>query len=524
MSLSFCQKLKETRDIPGLIQEFSSKRVLLKGQLITNAQGPFKVTNLSDTFSEQNISEAIKELGKSFPVHNKENVAANKKLFKWSIKTIQKYCHENSTTMTSHDKFCLEFFMASLSSQLGKNDDSIQHYQSALTILKQSATKQEPWAKDIDIKHMERKLKKHITLSKGPILDIQNKQTLTSEEALSSRTFLNDAEYTVDEIKNIIKGLRAYPFSKLILKVNALNALYNERFSIFFTSGKEEIIVEGGYFNQTNTIRVMLFGRYGEPTAQKHYFNELRSFLFHESTHQAMNDIFNNSLNPYAIDDLEAQKDYHDCIRQVLLNVVNTLFPLHKLTKLDRNTPYEFENAKFQFPHLWSTDMPLGELIENCFSKNGLFSGENVKKLIHINRDNNLALTNKEYAVYIEALVEKLSLVLIEYDLSSLNAEFITNILDPTFAHEPKDLTIIQPLLDYFEKHITPAANAYIENHPAKDRIDDLAIENNAQYSSALTNAKWLLTTEKSPRNAVLGMLMIIIAYITWSIFGALYQ
>ncbi len=540
-TLQFCQKLKETQDVPGLIQEFS-KRIPVKGDRAWNVDLSRKATPFKDTYTRDNLMTQFQQ-GLGYNPNSKKEIAANKKLYKWSIEVVQKYYTEHSNTMTNHDKFCLEFFEAGLSSQLGRNKDSIQHYRFALTILEEAVNNKETWAQEVDVPAMKRKLQKHETLSKGPISSIQKGQTVTSEEALYSKTFLNAVGYTIDQIKKIINKLRSYPFSKLVLKVNALNALYNERFSILFTLSDEDSRGVSGYVNWRNTVRI-----FSDSLWQSS--REITRILFHETTHQAMFDVFNNTGAPYAANDQQAQKEYHECMRQVLLNLIDAIFPIDQLAKLECNTLYKIKKStfeswetgleflEFQFPYPWNRNTPLNELLGNFFSGIYAGDGDRVKKIMKsdlvqlpngqiMKKFHRSTILNDEfyaYSDYVGNLAYKFESVFIHYDFSSIDTEFIANILDPIFVYKPKNLTIIQPLLKYIQKHVEPAMNAYIANHPAKDRIDDRAIENEARYSSALRNARRVLGAGKSPWNAVLGMLMMVIAYISWSIFSELYR
>lgn len=140
-TLRFCQKLKETEDIPGLIRDFS-QRIPVKGRVTWNLDPSRKATGFRDTHTQDNLKAQFQQ-GMGYNPNSKEDITANKKLYKWSIEVVQKYYAEHSQTMTNHDKFCLEFFQAGLSSQLGRNNDSIQHYQSAFEILEEAVNNEE---------------------------------------------------------------------------------------------------------------------------------------------------------------------------------------------------------------------------------------------------------------------------------------------------------------------------------------------------------------------------------------------
>lgn len=79
-------------------------------------------------------------------------------------------------------------------------------------------------------------------------------------------------------------------------------------------------------------------------------------------------------------------------------------------------------------------------------------------------------LSEKQWA-YVQGLIERLSELILTYDISSFDAESITNIMEVMFSCKPENLDIVKPLIEYIETCVEPAMGKYIENHPARGRI-----------------------------------------------------
>lgn len=471
-ALDVCKRLNETGDISELVKSVSQR---ISKKVILNASDTARELS-KEHYSEEGINDEINKLERFYNINSKECIAEDRKLYNRSMRVVEEYYQDHLSSMTDHDRFCLKIFLASVSSQLGNNDDSIKHYQIALEILNEAVEKEEDWSKNVEWARMEQKLEKHVALSREPLLRISDQQKVSFEEALYSKTFINTPYCTVQDMKTVIDGLRKYPFSTLVLEVNALNAIYNERFGILVQEDHEEA---SGLFNLRNTVRVFVNKKLNGSTTMP--FRRLEAALFHELTHQALQDIFFNHAMPYSVGDVEAQKEYRECIRQTLFNIVDVIFPVEKLSELEPNTAYEFGViGSLNFPYKWSRDLTLGQLIENCFSQNGLFSSSKIMKCLTSSdqvlfndykiKKEKIKLDDKKLR-YVANLIENLNEVVLFYDIAAFDAESITNIMEVMFVHRSDNMDVISPLMNYIKTRIEPAMGKYIENHPARARI-----------------------------------------------------
>ncbi|OAI50302.1 hypothetical protein AYO37_01190 [Opitutia bacterium SCGC AG-212-L18] len=226
--------------------------------------------------------------------------------------------------------------------------------------------------------------------------------------------------------------------------------------------------------------------------------------------------------------------------------------PFEELSKLNCNTNYSidlkdphksqvgFDRQKIKFAHPWSRDMTLDQLVENCFSEEkGLLSNINAWEYfieggsIMLNKQvlcsGYKTRTDRPNKDYLYTLGDKLWYLFSgqSYDISQLDAEFITNMTDTMLSRPAEDLVIIQPLLDYIEKYVKPAMDNYIANHPSKHRIDDSLKENDAQYAAQMAQVETLLVPAKakSPQQskvAILGMMMFGLSYLSWNLVNGL--
>lgn len=372
---------------------------------------------------------------------------------------------------------------------------------------------------------IEKKLEKHISMSQKLLVDEDTTTTgfVTSKRALLSRSFLNSTKISIETILESFKSLKSTEFSARVMMVNALNAIEHQRFSILFI----DLETAGGAMNFRNTVRIGSESLAMEET------------LFHELIHKALNDVF-NIPHPYVEGDMRAKDAYRESMRQVFLNYVDVILSIDELAKCDCDKVYRtdlevqesyqvFTKQEIKFVHLWSRDMTLDELVANCFGKGGLFSHTDSFK--YFAEGGSLMLDEqtvckrdeigrgKPSVDYIVKLGKRLDVAFTWYQVSDLDAEFITNVIQSILNCSSEDLVIIQPLLDYIEQYVNPAIDNYIASHPSRDRIDDTLQENDEEYRSQLAKAESLMLVPKqsqSGRSIILAMLMVGLAYTSW--------
>lgn len=511
-TLNLCHNLNGFQDIPAVVEGITT--YFFPSESFDENYEKNKSLLSSRDYTNENIDQALEVVREGmckYPRyrHTREDRVANEKLFERSIQLVENYLGYQEDNIKSYDRFCLELFLARLSSQLNRNQECIRHYELALKILKNASYRKENWG-DLSLESANEgytflnqkinfvngcvglKLARHRLMSHPAVTDINRKRPVSLEMALLSRSFFNPKQSWSDYIKDgpvsalrlhsVFNSLRSTEFSKRIMRLNALDALEDSRFSILFDL--ENGIEGGGVYNSKNTIRIQNRSR-------------MAGILFHELTHKGMDKVFYGvkSSLPYAEGDMNAKDAYRESMKRVLLNFIDAVIPISELVNLDCNTDYETDmvdsrqgyynsvQQKFNFPCPWSRDMALDQLVKNCFLENGLFT--NQKSVEYFTRGGCLMLngqtlwkgeserTGRPDTDYICLLGSRLQAVFCSYNISDLDVEFITNVTDSMLDRPPEDLVIIKPLLDYIETYINPAIDEYIINHPNRNRIDD---------------------------------------------------
>lgn len=136
-TLRICRGIKDLQDIPTVIEGIAG-RFLLFG---TSAGVPPK-----RKYTQEVIDTAIQDAKKvSRERQNKEDIAGYKELFQRSVEIIETYLGYQEDNISNYDKFCLEIFLAGVSSHLNKNEDTIEHYKLALVSFDNAAYHGENW-------------------------------------------------------------------------------------------------------------------------------------------------------------------------------------------------------------------------------------------------------------------------------------------------------------------------------------------------------------------------------------------
>lgn len=201
------------------------------------------VDDISNVYTIECISKEVKERGqRSYQIYSNREIESNKELYKRSLFLIGKHC--NDLIVNDEWLFYLELFQASLSRHLDEVDMAKYHNDVAWEIFDKEGRS---WGQEVDLDRKEKRLEKYGAITRGSILCLKNKATFTFEEALLSKSFVVDENMenpmdaqtcrsSVIGIREHIGRLRKTEFSKKIMEVNALNALYNKRFNILFVN------------------------------------------------------------------------------------------------------------------------------------------------------------------------------------------------------------------------------------------------------------------------------------------------
>lgn len=467
-----CQEFQANGGDVGVLIDRIEKGLRLKPKM--KSGGPSK-REIKGKYTFENINKEIESnrVPNSF-LHDTERVAKNKELYQWSLGKVQEY-EKNVDAMNDHDQFCLNLFKARMSSHLNQKEDVIRYSADAFEAFKRAMANGEVWAEKIDVAWIERKFKWRELIKGGPLLKIEQEKAPSAKNILLSKTYVDLSQVKdVEAIKELFKDLEVTDFSRLVLELNALDALEYDRFAIFF----EKLTRGAGVFNLHNRIQINIDSK--------------SRTLFHELMHKAMIRTFpGNATAPYKVGDVEAQKAYRECMRQTLLNLVDAICPIDILAKLKCNKDYEIEHAGcddlfqfFRFPHPWSKEMSLDQLVDNCFLERGFLecigtAGKEKMKLISLGGTRIIKIDEKEIKVESGKPEYSMPIGLIEkavkvfgktYGLADLDTEFITNFIDFTVAvtdHKYVDY-ILKPLMDYIEKYVVVEMKKYIEGHPRK--------------------------------------------------------
>lgn len=413
---SVCKHLSEiTNGIQSLINHMA--RALPRKSVQTCKNDKPKLKSLKDEYTHQNIENGTARYLKSYKVFRQSDLKNADIIYKLALKSVEKNPIPNSE-MNNLNQFCLFFFLGSLFAHIpGYEQPSSESYSIAISLVKKLP--------DFDLDTLIiGKLAKHQALPIS-VQPIQAGASVTLVNALCSKIFFEKGLVCTDSISELFTDLQCTKFSKLVLQLNALDALYHPRFKILFLSQMARNTIVGSY-NAKNTVRILY---------RTH--NDNRLTLLHELTHKAMAQVFYNLSIPYYKDNERAKQAYRESMRQVLFNLVS------------------FTSLKNK-----ANGLPLNELVEFCFGEESI---ENDLK--QINDPSILKLFNKLHNVFGRV-----------YSITNLDSEFITHALQYLADVDPDSSYIrcVQPLLNYIDEFVSPEMEKYINGHPCKKRLEDL--------------------------------------------------
>lgn len=252
--------------------------------------------------------------------------------------------------------------------------------------------------------------------------------------------------------------------------------------------------------------------------------------------HKALDRVFDHICLPYAEGDTAAKKAYRACMQEVILNLIDTLISFDELARLECNKIYSVACPKFphfpdtiSFRHPWSRSMPFDQLIENCFGSHGILSGSNTNitsgyECAILENGEPIKFHKLNNATYVDYLRRQLSAVFgfgsSCYDMSMVDIEFITNASDSCLHPEAQKSKIIQPLMDYVEKHVIPQMERYIAEHPCNGQIDETIADADVKYSNKLINLELIFKYTTTPIQYIISILVAFGHCMAWLIMG----
>lgn len=485
-------------------------------------------------YTEENIEKAIEEMQiKPFSRFNQKKLNI---IYNQALSEILSYLKKQGEEINSHDNFYLNILLSSINNRLGNVKESIKYDEKARSIYAHASSSTSPedqWASKLSPTNIDtlftKRLEKHSMQVSGPVYKQKTPGTKTSpEKALALKTYYPQEitkfleKLDMIEIFKTFRSKNASQFTKAILDLNALDSLEHSHFGIYVRANILKSAAQG-YYDSKNKVVI------GEMSTVA-----MKETILHELIHKALDRVFNNDTIPYSKDNVVARKAYHECMREVFLNLIDAIFPLDKLEKLKDGEKCYVQNSKGEriiliFPHKWSRLMPLDELIENCFGsyRSGIFfyqvsfyfdnayiEGEYGQKIW--SKAGNYSKSN-----FTVSLIQSLKTVFSGdyYTMSAVDSEFVTQIAEYSLRPEYKGNKIVKPLEDFLAKYVMPEMQAYIDEHPRKNQIKEKIVENDTSYSTALINAATLSHLQYV--GPLLILLFVIYAFIDWSLVNA---
>lgn len=447
---SVCCRLQKAKGDIGIVIKYIGERFFNRSLALSD-NGRARVKELKRLYTPENIEKEYKIDFASNRVHRRDLLNDDDyELYIYAMKIVSEYCDVNSD-MSDQERFCLYFFLGGLYSHLRQffrfvlefgaepGSFALEYYTKALALARQ--------LKEIDLNSItsifESKIVKHQAISVSHGFDSME-SFLASKTYIDRKIYQNFSHHSLDglsdkkihsnsnlslcglnDLPQLFKSVGCTKFSKLVLKLNALDSLAHKRFKILFVDEMPEKNVEGSY-NQRNTVRVL---------AHSCQHKEIRCTLLHELTHKAMDQVFENACCPYRKNNEMSKQAYRSSMRQVLLNL-NEFAGV--IGDIDR------DNLSFN------------ELIHFCFSDEIVFDRVKEKNDIHM-----------------LSLFKCLRSVFLDYLVSNLDAEFITNSLQYFIEVESDSAYVhcIQPLLDYINLYVIHEIEKYIKEHPWSGRL-----------------------------------------------------
>lgn len=452
-----------------------------------------------------------------------EKLRENKKLYEKTLTIIGNYYNDynkNSELMLmgTRDKFLLHYFWSRLSAHLNNFDDAFKHDQEVIKILEEANLNNanEEWMKKYNTKPilmlLNNRMSKHRLIAEGPL----SIEALSSEEGprkpeeiLTSKTYLAKGTKKLLSAEEMLKHYEAFrktKFSTLILKMTALNAVEHDTFGIFFADSIRHGFGKGFY-------------TWGSKVHIREIPKNESSTCFHELTHMAMDRLFGNDCCPYPKDNVKAQNAYRESMRQVILNLVEGIIPMHELEKLECNKNYILQLSSdssarqphiINFPHPWSKSLSIEQLIENCYGTHGVLNDS--LDVMHTR----LAIDGREIqkidCFSLEPIGSRLETLFESsevYDIASYDREFITfmteNLVgDPSY----QDSKLYKPFKDYLEMYVNPEMEEFIAKHRSKSKV----IVEDSSYKNLLINSASILLN--NARTSIIFIFIFILALI----------
>jgi len=466
----------------------------------------------------------------------------NEKKLEWvyhaALTEILDYLKKQGKQINSRENFFLHILLSSISQRLGNVNASDTYIKKGWTIYneaRRSTNPEDKWVSELsadDVNQLfARKYRKYAMQISGPGYKQKSPESkMSPEQAVAHKTYIGSEvsqfEHKLDMIE-IFKSFRTGTnFSKAILYISALDSLEHNTFGIFASPHIDTPSAQA-YYNWKNKVRVKV-------SDEKDAKALMQESLLHELMHKALDRVFNNVCAPYYKEDVHGKKAYRECMRQVLLNAIDAVFPLNSLEQLDPAEEYRLVNSNgtssmWVFKHKWSKSMSLDALIENCVGVNALFSNLGLafcfnngyillKNGQRIESRGGIYNPAELHSNLTASLLSALNLVFVEYQVGEIDGEFITNLTDFSLFPNFKDEKMVKPLMDYIETYIIPQMQEYIEGHPRKDQIDEKIIENDAHFLTNLINIT-SLTHYLTPISTVFVTLY---SYMDWSTVNAI--
>lgn len=395
-----------------------------------------------------------------------------KSLYKRTMQTVKGYYLQNYNIISLKEQCCLHVFLGMLSSHLLNHSEASYHYSLVISTLKCAIRSKKKWTENYNTEYINRiykyKADKHRLRSCEPVYSLGRIVKLYPERVLASRTYAGKKDlFTIINCINTFRRIQTTRFSKLVVEVNALDALTHPRFSIILPKAMPEKIMEGAY-NSLNTV----------------IFTDLKSTqtALHELTHKAISEVFNNSSCPYFRNDLIVKKAYREAMRQVLINVVKELYSFERLICLSSRKKGKVtvqggegtDKSVIKFVNKWHKNMSIGELSENLFSDDRhtcLYRLFKEKRDLQIGQK--IVKRNKSSKINID-FISRIKFFFKAYKPSELDVEFIANVCEYLVNqnfYEGRGKRIIKPLMDYIEVAVIPKMEEYIEKHPKRDEM-----------------------------------------------------
>ncbi len=194
---------------------------------------------------------------------------------------------------------------------------------------------------------------------------------------------------------------------------------------------------------------------------QSGLLNHDSGILFHEITHQVMNEVFkiHGSFNSYLIENYDSQKEYHQAICQTLTNIQTKFLPHHQVN------PNSCQNL-WEFGRELRTKL-FGEEINDSHSEDGIIDFE---QIMH-----GIGYFNKSMLGHYTLLSAFDARLYIADDLYN---EFIPRLPELEFCYGTKDA--IDHSIDgrkHYCKHILPLILDAISSHSLANKIDFDSLE-----------------------------------------------